>query len=451
MKRQLASLLLQYFRILAQIQLKKFSPTIIGITGSAGKTSTLQACEAVLTDHFELKVSHKANSESGIPLNILDIHPDSYSAADWLRMTLLAPLQLLINWKSYDIYLVEMGIDGPHEPKNMSYLLKIIKPDVGIFLNAAPTHAEPFDHLVTATEPKKRREQLVNAIATEKGRLITSLAATDIAILNADDEVVNTFKDKTVAKVLTFGQNKSASIRVNSMSWKNNSTQLSVEYLGECITLTIKNYVLPKSYAHTLSAAIGCGISQGLSLEKCKQSLETKFELPPGRSSIIDGINESHIIDSTYNASTGPTLDMLELLKTQPGKRKYALLGDMRELGEVTQSEHETIAKKTTEICDEVFLVGPYMHEYALPVIKAAKIPVKWFTNAHEAGEHLKTVLQKDDVILVKASQNTLLLEIAVEKLMAHPEKADELLCRRGEYWDKQRKAIQRLQYTVQE
>lgn len=442
MKRQLSTLLLGYFRVLAQIQLTKFSPLIIGITGSAGKTSTLQACEAVLADHFKLKVSHKANSETGIPLNILNLHPHDYSKSDWLRMVCMAPVQLLRNWNSFEIYLVEMGIDGPSEPKNMSYLLKIIKPKVGIFLNAGPTHAEPFDHLITEKDPLKRRAQLTKLIAFEKGKLITALPSSGFALLNADDSEVIPFQDKTKAQVLTFGKKSTADIRVTDFQYKNKKTELSISYQTSTTALVFNHYLLPELYTHTLAAAIGCGISQGLTLDECKESLEKNFKLPPGRASLIEGIHDSLIIDSTYNSSTVPLLDMLELLKNIDGKRKIALLGDMRELGNVTETEHQTVAKKAAAVCDQVFLVGPFMQKYAVPVIQSTTTPVRWFPTAHSAAEHIKTILQKDDVLLVKASQNTLLLESAVELLMAHQEAASTLLCRRGPYWDKQRKKL---------
>lgn len=443
MKRMLSSAVLAYFRILAQIQLKKISPTIIGITGSAGKTSTLQAAEATLIDHFQLKVSHKANSESGIPLNILGLHIHNYSALEWLRLAILAPLQLLINWSHYDIYLVEMGIDGPDEPKNMSYLLKILQPDVGIFLNAAPTHAEPFDHLITATTIDDRREQLIQLIAAEKGKIITSLPKSGTAILNSDDKNVKAFEKKTLAQVITFGTGPDANITISQFTSTLDGTNCELKYKGESKEISFIEYILPKFYAASFAAGIAAGLSQALTFEQAVHSFQRNFKLPPGRSSLIRGINKSLILDSTYNSSTAPLLDMLSLLDRTNAKRKLALLGDMRELGKVTQHEHETVAAAAAKICQAVYLVGPHMKQYALPVIEKTKTPVKWFANAYQAADYLKKELQKDDLLLVKASQNTLLLEIAVEKLMEHPEEADKLLCRRGEYWEQQRKAIE--------
>ena len=335
MKRIVASFLLNYFRWLAKIQLKKVSPTIIGITGSAGKTSTLQACEAILTDHFDTKVSHKANSESGIPLNILDLHPHTYSPLEWFTFALRAPLHILLLWPSFKIYVVEMGIDGPSEPKNMSYLLKILQPDVGIFLNVAPTHAETFDHLINGNE-KDRRAKLVELIAAEKGKLITSLAATDTAILNADEKLILQLQNQTKARVITFGKSSASTVQIVSFKTNKSGTECEFKYNDKSCKIIINGHILPDSYSYTFAAAVAAGISQKLTLEQACVSLQKNFTVPPGRSSVIEGINGSTILDSSYNASTAPMLDMLELLDTTPAKRKLALLGDMRELGEVT-------------------------------------------------------------------------------------------------------------------
>ena len=146
MKKILSTLILNYFRFLARLQLKK-NPraTIIGITGSAGKTSTRLAIVHILKTRGIVKHTTHANSESGIPLNILGLHPTSYTYFDWFRLIILAPFKLLSNWEHFAYYVVEMGIDSPDSPKNMAYLLSILRPHVGVVLNASLTHADSFD------------------------------------------------------------------------------------------------------------------------------------------------------------------------------------------------------------------------------------------------------------------------------------------------------------------
>jgi UDP-N-acetylmuramyl pentapeptide synthase len=397
----------------------------------------------VLQDHFSLKVSHKANSESGIPLDILGLHPTNFSALGWITLAIQAPLQLLLHWPQYKIYLVEMGIDSPDEPKNMSYLLKIIQPSVGIFLNAGPVHAATFDHLISESDPEKRRQALIQLIAQEKGKLLQAVPKSGYAIANADDEAVFSQLKKSRAHHISFGKSKDADVQILATLWKKFSTEFQYKYKDNSVKIEVNEHILPEMYSYSFAAALACGISQGLSLEQAASSLKKHLNIPPGRSSLIPAINGATIIDSSYNASTGPMLDMLKLLKKVPGKRKLALLGDMREIGAVAAHEHLLVALEAAKTCNKVFLVGPLTQEHILPVLESKKIPAEWFKNAFEAAKAIQHQLKKDDVLLVKGSQNTLLLEIAVEKLMAEPAKANELLCRRGEYWNQRRKAIE--------
>lgn len=443
MKALLAPLILHYFRFLAQLQLKKVNPLIVGITGSAGKTSTLLACEAVLKSKFTVKTSHKANSESGIPLDILGLTPKNYSLLDWIGLMIMAPIKLLINWQQFDVYLVEMGIDSPHPPKNMAYLLTILLPDVGIFLNANLAHAANFDSLVDEKlSATKRQAQITRLIALEKGRIISDLPRDKIGIINTDDVNAAEIGEQSKATLFTFGSKGSPNLKLTGVDYGESSTKFLFKFKGKTHQLNLHGLVLPAHFGYSFAAAIACGLTQEINVQTAIKHIEQSFQLSPGRSSIIEGINGSTIIDSSYNASAEPTIDMLELLKRFPGKRKLALLGDLRELGESSMAEHIQVAKKAAGVCNQVNLVGPMMKEYALPVLKSAKIQVTSHDKAVQAADVLKDQLKPGDVLLVKASQNTLLLEIAVEKLMAHPEKADKLLCRRGKYWDKERRKL---------
>jgi UDP-N-acetylmuramoyl-tripeptide--D-alanyl-D-alanine ligase len=439
MKQKLIFFILAYFRFFAKLQLLKIKPIIIGITGSAGKTSTRDAVFATLKDKYKVKVSYKANSQTGIPLNILGLSPSEFTSIEWAKLILLCPLQLLTNWEKYDIYLVEMGIDGPLPPNNMEYLLSIVLPNISIMLNAAPMHSEPFDFLVKTTNKEERAKEITKLIAKEKGKIVTKINSKQTAILNIDQRDLEDLIPNIKANLISFGKSLNANIKITNYNYNKLGTEFSFLVKQKRLNLYFINQVLPEHFEHTFAAAIGVGLSLNMSVKQIKSSLEKNFKLPPGRSSLIPGINGSLIIDSSYNSSTKPTIDMLNLLNNISGKKKYALLGDIRELGKVSQLEHETIAQYAANICDEIYLVGPQMKEYALPIIKKSETKVSFFKNAFDAADQIKNQLKKNDVLLIKASQNTLLLESAVEKLMAQPEKADQLLARRGDFWDKKR------------
>lgn len=439
MKQLLILFFLWYLRALAQLQLFKNRPAIIGITGSAGKTSTLYAVSATLLNHESIKISHKANSETGIPLNILGLKPSKFSLVEWITLVLKAPFKLLTNWERYQTYIVEMGIDSPYPPKNMSYLLKIVRPEIGIFLNARPMHSEPFDHLVTATNLEERKRQVTHLIATEKGKLITQLPATGTAILNVDDPEVALFRDQTKAQVLSIGHTAAVDLQVKAVSATTTGTTISLQFGTELAEVHLPAVALPDHFGITIAAGVAAGIARGMSFSSACEAIAANFSIPPGRASLIAGKNGSTILDSSYNASAQAVCDVLALLNTLPAKKRIAILGDIRELGTVAQLEHEQVAQVAAKVCDQVYLVGPQMKQFALPVLEQAKIKVRWFAKAQEAATHIAEQLTKDTVVLVKGSQNTLLLEIAVEELMADPSQAKKLLCRRGAFWDAQR------------
>lgn len=425
MKPRFGLWVLKYLRFWGRLQLKKMAPDVIGITGSAGKTSCRNAVAAILQDKYQLKVSYKANSESGIPLNVLGIKPKNYSPTDWLRMCLLAPIKLLTNWQAYEKYVVEMGIDSPTPPKNMEYLLTIVQPRTAIYLNALPVHTAFFP---PSPEASEGQATAVDRIAREKGRLIESLPENGLAILNADDKRVAPFALITKAKVMTFGKN--GQVKITGWKVKLTATEFNFEYEKQKATLKLP-YVLPEHFGYSLAAALSLGIDEDYTLEEGAKLLSQNYKLPPSRSSILAGINGSTIIDSAYNASPQTMKDMLELLDLVPGKRKLAILGDMRELGAESHLAHEKIVKQALKICGKVYLVGRKMHQTGAPGASVL--------NAKQAAAAIKAELRHGDVVLIKGSRDTILLEKAVEILLADPKDSTKL-CRRGEYWERQRK-----------
>lgn len=439
MKTILARTLLGYFKFLAKIQLKKNDFLIIGVTGSVGKTSTKKAINAILQDYYKIKPSYKVNSESGIPLNILGLKNKNYTMIEWLSLAILAPIKLLSNWEKFDLYTVEMGVDSPFPPKNMGYLLSIIKPDIGVLTNARAVHSEAFDKLTNTIDPEEREKEVASLIAKEKGKLIAALPSTGAAILNYDDTNIRNLAQKTAAKVLYFGKDKNSTVRVISCKASLAGTKFELSYQQQTLEFTLEGVVLPDYFGENLAAALAVAISLDIPIHKASKSLQKNFKPPRSRSSLIPGINNSYIIDSSYNASAESTVGALKLLQEVAPAKKMALLGDMRELGQETKISHERVAKVAAEVCDKVVLIGPEMKSHALPIIEASKTPVFWFADHNLALIYLEKQLEKDTLLLVKGSQNTLLLESIVERLMLHPEDAEKLLCRRGKFWDKKR------------
>ena len=383
MKQFFSLFLLNYLRQLARLQLfkvKLLNPKlkVVGITGSAGKTSCLLACETVLKPYFKVKTNYGGNSESGIPLSILNIKTPNFSLFSWLKVSLLAPLKIIFDWTIYDIFLVEMGIDSATEPKNMGYLLKIIHPEIGIFLNVTSVHLENFPS--------------INAIAQEKASLIQSLPHTGTAILNINDPLVSKYTQACLAKKVIIKP-----VKVKST-----------------------NFAFPQSQELTFGAA--SALAEVLNVKADFNN----YTAPPSRCSILSGIKDCTIIDSSYNSSPLATSEMLAVLKSYPSPR-IAILGDMRELGTASKKEHEELYKIALKSADIIITVGAETKQYFGD--KAIK-----FTNFHEANQYLSKNLPPKSTILVKGSQNTIFLEETVKFLLLNKSDSN-LICRQSPYW----------------
>lgn len=386
MKKTISLLILYYLRFFARLQLTKLKLLnphlkIVGVTGSAGKTSTILACQAALQPRFHLRTTAGSNSESGIPLNLLGLQPRNYSLFDWLRLAILSPLQLFLFWPKLDIYLIEMGIDSAVSPKNMGFLLSVVKPDIGIFLNVSSVHLANFSSL----------EQ----IATEKAKLVNS---TPIAIINPADQLVK------------------------------QSTTSPHPLLIKPISIKFKRYFLPDIYQVSFGAAVTLAHQLGISQADAVENIKRHFRLPPSRATVFKGIHHSTIIDSTYNSSPLACTEMLNFLKTFP-KPRIAILGDMREIGPDSLTQHQQIYQTTTHITDSIISIGPETQKAFGP--KAIKF-LYWWTAAEYLKSHPKLIA--NSTILVKGSQNTIFLEELVKTLLSRPSDC-RYLCRQSPYW----------------
>lgn len=463
LKTKLAPFVLSYLRFFAKLQLKKNKQAkIVGITGSAGKTSTQSAVLAALGKNkarLKIKINHKANSESGISLDILGLKVKDYSSLDWLRLILLAPWQLLSNWEQFDVYVIEMGIDSPLPPKNMEYLLAIIQPQIAIMLNAKAIHSENFDQFINETDKDKREQAAIRLIAVEKSKLAQSLPSKGLAIINRDNQAIWEFSRQTQAEILTFGTNGGNidhELDLKLIDWQVSldgsrfifeiNNRLKKYHSGDrLLEIKLKDLILGKHHSATLASAILLAFKLGLKKGEIKRNLEKYWTIEPGRTSLLASKNNSHLLDSSYNASG--MLEMIELAKNlassdQKIKRLLAIVGDIRELGKEAQPIHQEVAQALADSFSEVYLVGPLMKDYALPILQdkieknEGKIrQVKTYLDSKLAGEDLAKKLEAGDLVLVKGSQNTIFLEKAVELLLEDEKSAKKVLCRQSQYW----------------
>lgn len=440
MKKIVIGLVLFYLRTLAKIQLKKFNPVVIGVGGASGKTSLTRIIYLILKEKYKVRQGMGKNSETGIPLNILNINIDSYSVFSWFKVLIVAPLKVLFDWRNFDVYIAEMGIDGPSEPKNMSYLLKIIKPQISVLTNISFEHSQYFEPLVKNQDPKSKQTEILNLTANQESLLITSLLKDDTAIVNGDDENIKKYLSEVNAELITISlKNRKSDFYIERIDQELDRFTVNYVHNGKKYKINL-DHPLPNHFAYSFMYALAVSAKLGIEEENAIRFLEKNFSLPPGRMSIFKGKNNSIIIDSSYNNATlTPILDILDFLqKIEVKRRKVAIIGDMRELGSMSKDQHEQVAEKILQTADFAILIGPLTNQFIAPVLEKNKFKFLSFPNFTTAKSEILNRIEKNDLVLVKGSQNTLYLERVVEMLLENSSDKDKL-CRRGSFWDKKR------------
>ncbi len=423
-KFKMKELLQKILKRLAIWTIARYKPGIVGITGTVGKTSTKEAVYAVLSSERKVRKTPKSfNNEIGFPLTILGSYESSGGITFFLGVIIKSLIQLVITNKNYpEILVLEYGVQAPGD---MKYLLDIARPQIGIvtMLGKIPVHVEFF------SGPE--------AVAREKGKIITQLSATSCAILNCDDEEVMKLKPQTRAKVITFGFLKTADMKVegfkNILTDENVHMTMKLEYGRSLIPIQVKN-TLGKVQCYSVSAAACVGIVFGMNMVKISENLQ-KYESPTGRLKVIQGMKKSLIIDDTYNSSPVAVEEALHELKSLKAKRKIAVLGDMLELGDYTIEAHENIGKSLGFV-DLLITLGVKAKFIGGKAKKAGlkKEQVIECSSIMEVRRFLEITIKEGDLILVKGSQGVR-LEKVVKDIMREPQVAKELLVRQSQKW----------------
>lgn len=421
MKSFLKKIVLFFLEKLAKWRLKKIQPKIIGITGSVGKTSTKEAIFTALKNSIPTHASAKSyNSEFGAWLTILEQKTGYSSPLAWFSAIILG---LIGTWRlkepPYKNLILEMGAD---KPGDIEYLVKRIKPDIGILTNVKPIHLAEGQFMD------------LDDIFVEKSKLIKALPESGWAILNADDSRVSTLVDQVAANVITFGTAVNADLRAKQIK----STKEGLKFLLHYETTSHEvhfPYLLGRHNVYVLLPAFAVGFLLGQPFDVLYAALRD-FRLPPGRMNLIEGIKNTIIIDSSYNASPETVIAALNVLKSMPG-RKIAALGSINELGECSEKEHRRVGRHVPAAADILVTVGAEARHLAAAAHDAgfSKDRIFSFETSIAAAEFLKNQLRADDVILAKGSQNNVRMERLVKALMKNPEQAENLLIRQDYYW----------------
>jgi UDP-N-acetylmuramoyl-tripeptide--D-alanyl-D-alanine ligase len=411
-------------RLMAVVVLKKHKPTIVGVTGSVGKSSTKEAIALVLGAKFDVRKNEENyNNEIGIPLTIIGAKSGKRSLWGWIRVLTQWVKVVFFGVKYPEIVVLELGIDRPGD---MKYLLSFLPISVGVLTNVSSSHLEFFN--------------TVGQIAREKGLLIKQLSESGTAIVCADDERVMRVTSKTKAKVITFGLSEEASIHADNISFSGDlghfdGCHFKLSFDGKTIPVHLP-FVVAQHHIQAVLAGIAVGMAFKLNPIDMVASVRS-FRSLPGRMRVIDGFKQSWIIDDTYNSSPVSLHAALATLQSFQSGRRIVVLGDMLELGSESEDAHRKVAQWVIEAgADVVVLVGSRMLVVYESLIHDdyPQEHCLWFDNPTDAGNAIRDLITSGDIILVKGSQG-MRMEKITEALMAHQEKAEELLCRQSSDW----------------
>ena len=411
--------------LLARAIIKKYRPQIVMVTGSVGKTSTKDAVAAVLSEKFFLRASEKSyNSEIGVPLTIFGSKNPWSNMLVWLRVFEEA-LALIIFPNHYPKLLVlEVGADRPGD---LARILKIATPDAVVVthLPEVPVHVEAY-----ASPQAVRDEEFTPAYALPPDAPL---------IVSADDGHSREMAEKLEARVLTFGFDEDADVRVEHPTLyeedgEPSGMQADFVYLKKKHRVVVHG-ALGKAQLLAPAAAFALAASLGLSLSEIQEGL-SRYVPPPGRNRMLHGLNGSLIIDDSYNASPAAMRESLSgLCLLAREKRRIAVLGDMLELGRYSSEEHERIGKLVVSCADVLVTVGIRARAIGAAARHEGMKEENIFSyaSAHEAAKHLKDIIGKDDAVLIKGSQS-IRTERIVSELLAHPEDKKKLVRQEREW-----------------
>lgn len=349
---------------LAKFYREKLGLKVVGITGSAGKTSTKDLVAAVLSDKYKVfKTKGNFNNEIGLPLMILEL--DS----------------------TYDVAILEMGMRGLGQIKELA---EIASPDLGIITNIGISHIEIL----------KTRENILKA----KMEIATFFDKNNTLVVCGNDDFLGSLPSAEY-KIVKTGVGENFEIGAKNIALEELSSKFTV-YDGE----KEEEFSLDMPGEHNISnLMLGIAIAKelGVSFEEMKRGLKN-IEATSMRLELIkkDGFS---ILNDCYNSSPVAVKSAIDVMKNIEGKRRIAVLGTMRELGHKSEEAHEEIGKYAKENgIEKVLCFGDFSENIKEGYGEGCTV----YENKEELIKDLLNIICDGDIILVKASRSLKFEEI---------------------------------------
>ena len=341
--------------------------TIVGITGSNGKTTTKNLVAAMAEHLGPTVASEKSfNNEVGGPLTMLRV--------DTATRTLVA----------------EMGASAEGE---IARLTDMAPPHIGVVLSVGLAHAGEFGGIETTFRTKSE--------------MVRDLPADAVAVLHRDDPWVAKMAELTRARIVWFGRRDDADVRASDVEGSAQGTSFTIHAGTEA--LPVRFGVLGEHHVANALAAAAIGLELGLPLAEIVASLEATTIAAPGRMQVLPGRDGITVINDAYNASPDSMSAALKTLAqvARPGARAVAVLGAMSELGELSGEEHDRIGLQVVRLgIDELVVVGKEARRLHISAINEGSWDGEsvFFEDHDEALDYLVRTVRPADTVLVKSS-----------------------------------------------
>ena len=390
---------------------------LVVVVGSVGKTSTKIAIGTVLNERYRVRLHEgNHNSELSAPLAILGVEfpSDIRKIGQWMTV-FKAVRQRIKQPADVDVIVQELGTDGIGQiPHFGTYL----NPDIAVVTSVAPEHMEFF--------------KTMDAVAAEE---LSAVNFSKWALINRDDVPGVYAADITNPNINTYGTTDSAEYRFTTSDYTFedgfSGSFIAPEWASP---LPVTIHLVGEHSTRAAVAAGAVGVKLGMNANEIANGM-AKIKAVKGRMNILRGVNNSIIIDDSYNSSPLAVASALRALYQMKVPQKIAVLGSMNELGEMSETEHLAVAK----MCDPIELahvitVGEEAERYIAPTARANGCQVKSFKSAIDAGAYAHKLLEKGGAVLFKGSQGGIYLEEGV-KVILHSTDDEEQLVRQSPDW----------------
>jgi UDP-N-acetylmuramoyl-tripeptide--D-alanyl-D-alanine ligase len=353
---------------------REWGGRVIGVTGSAGKTTTKECVAQVLSANFRvLKSEGNFNNHFGLPLQLLRLE------------------------REHEVAVIEMGMNHAGE---IRALAKIAEPDWAVVSNVAAVHLEYFADGIAG-------------IARAKYELVESLPDDGVAVLNGDDDRVAAFGRGLGERAVFYGVREGAEVRaVDVVNAGLDGSRFMVVAGGEVHDVYLR--LMGRHNVLNALAAVAVGVRSGMELADCCAALE---ELRPAakRGEVLE-FNGARIVNDVYNSNPKALDAMVAALMGVEAKRRIVVAGEMLELGPEGAALHAQSGKAMARAGVDVVVGVRGLAQSLVDAARNAGVDAKFVDTPEEAGEWLRANLREGDVVLLKASRGVR-LERALEAL----------------------------------